>query len=217
MLRLLRLVEQFSELERGLVDEWAELRLRLTVEDESRAERAAALLAPANPGRLGKVIRLTVERRGPGIASEALRRLLKRLDDEGSAGTLELQGVEKAPPEDLRTKETLRAQWKLSLATVPPDWSDIYAQVRLDSTDYLERGALLLAPVNPSRYGGPTALRFRSAQYFGYGVSPGMAARCFERCDEEGITGEVEILYVLSDTHPVATQGPVWLLGGRTV
>jgi hypothetical protein len=217
MLRLLRLVEQFSELERGLVDEWAELRLRLTVADESRAERAAALLAPANPGRLGKVVRLTVDRRGPGIAPEALRRLLKRLDDEGIEGTLDLQSIQKAPPEELRARETLRAQWDLRLAEVPADWSDIYAQVRLDSTDYLERGALLLAPINPARYGGPAALRFRSAQHFGYGVSPGMAARCFERCDEEGITGEVEILYVLSDTNPVATQGPVWLLGGRMV
>jgi len=44
-----------------------------------------------------------------------------------------------------------------------------------------------------------------------------MAARCFERCDDEGITGEVEILYVLSDTRPVATQGPVWKLEGRTI
>ena len=217
MLRLLRLVAQLSELERGLVGEWAELRFQLTVDAEPRAERAAALLAPANPGRLGKVIRLTVDRRGPGIAPEALRRLLKRLDDEGITGTLALKGVQKAPPEELRTKETLRAQWDLRLAAVPPDWSDIYAQVRLDSTDYLERGALLLAPVNPAQYGGPAALRFRSAQHFGYGVSPGMAARCFERCDEEGITGEVEILYVLSDTNPIATQGPVWLLGGRTV
>jgi hypothetical protein len=217
MLRLLRLVEQFSELERGLADEWAELRFQLTVEDESRAERAAALLAPANPGRRARVIRLTIDRRGAGIAPEALRRLLKRLDDERIAGTLELQGIQKAPPEELRTKETLRAQWELRLAAVPADWSDIYAQVRLDSTDYLERGALLLAPLNPARYGGPATLRFRSAHHFGYGVSPEMAARCFERCDDERITGEVEILYVLSDTNPVATQGPVWLLGGRTV
>jgi hypothetical protein len=217
MLRLLRLVEQLNELERGLVDEWAELRFRLTLEDESRAERTAALLAPANPGRLGKVIRFAVDRRGPGIAPEALRRLLKRLDDGGIAGTLELQGSQKATREELRTKETLRAQWDLRLAEVPTDWSDIYAQVRLDSTDYLERGALLLAPLNPAQYGGPAVLRFRSAQHFGYGVSPGMAGRCFERCDEEGITGEVEIVYVLSDTNPEATQGPVWLLGGRTV
>jgi hypothetical protein len=217
MLRLLRLVEQFNELERGLVDEWAELRFQLTVDDESRAERAAALLAPANPGRRGRVIHFESDRRGPGIAPEAIRRLLKRLDDEGIAGTLELRSVVKAPPEELRRKATLRAQWERRLTTVPSDWSDIYAEVRLDSTDYLERGALLLAPVNPVRFGGPAALRFRSAHHFGYGVSPEMAARCFERCDEEGITGDVEIIYVLSDTHPVGTQGPVWLLGGRTV
>ena len=217
MLRLLRLVEQFNELERGLVDEWAELRFQLTVDDESRAERTAALLAPANPGRRGRVIHFESERRGPGIGPEAIRRLLKRLDDEGIPGTLELRSVVKTPPEELRRKATLRAQWERRLTTVPSDWSDIYAEVRLDSTDYLERGALLLAPVNPVRFGGPAALRFRSAHHFGYGVSPEMAARCLERCDEEGITGDVEIIYVLSDTHPVGTQGPVWLLGGRTV
>jgi hypothetical protein len=217
MLRLLRLVGQFNELERDLVDVWVELRLQLTVDEEARAERAAALLAPANPGRHGRIIRFAIDRRGPGIGPEAVRRLLKRLDDEGIAGTLELQSLRKAPPEEPRRKETLRAQWERRLTGVPSDWSDIYAQVRLDSTDYLERGALLLAPINPARFGAPAALRFRSAHHFGYGVSPGMAARCFARCDEEGITGEVEILYVLSDTHPEATQGPVWLLGGRTV
>jgi hypothetical protein len=217
MLRLLRLVGQFNELERDLVDEWAELRLQLTVDEEARAERAAALLAPANPGRHGRIVRFAIDRRGAGIGPEAVRRLLKRLDDEGIAGTLELQSLRKAPPEEPLRKETLRAQWERRLTGVPSDWSDIYAQVRLDSTDYLERGALLLAPINPTRFGAPAALRFRSAHHFGYGVSPGMAARCFARCDEEGITGEVEILYVLSDTHPEATQGPVWLLGGRTV
>jgi hypothetical protein len=217
MLRLLRLVEQFNEHESDLVDDWAELRLQLTVDDESWAERAAALLAPANPGRHGRIIRFASDRRGPGIGPDALRRLLKRLDDERIGGTLELRNVVKAPPEELHRKETLRAQWERSLAEVPSDWSDIYAQVQLDSTDYLERGALLLAPINPVRFGGPAALRFRSAHHFGYGVSPGMAAQCFERCDLEGITGDVEIVYVLSDTHPVATQGPVWLLGGRTV
>jgi hypothetical protein len=41
-------------------------------------------------------------------------------------------------------------------------------------------------------------------------------AALLERCDQED-HGEVEILYVLSDTNPESTQGPVWLLGGRTV
>ena len=113
--------------------------------------------------------------------------------------------------------ELLSVQWESILAALPPDWSDVYAEVRFDSTDYVERAALLLAPVNPARYGGPNALRFRCAHHFGYGVSPEMAGRCLERCDEEGITGEIEILRALSDTHPVGTQGPVWLVGGRTV
>src|SRR5439155_9789131 len=133
MLRLLRLAGHFNDLELDLVEEWAELRLQLTLEQESPAERAAAVLAPANPGRHGTIIRFVVDRRGPGIGAEALRRLLKRLDDEGIEGTLNLRSVEKAAREELRRKETLRAQWERRLTGVPADWSDIYAEVRLDS------------------------------------------------------------------------------------
>ena len=151
-------------------------RAPLPARAEGRAEGGACGRASSRrrtPVASAGVLRFRVDRRGLGIGPEALRRLLKRLDDERIRGTLALQGIQKAPPEDLRKKETLRAQWELRLAAVPSDWSDIYAQVRLDSTDYLERGALLLAPINPSQYGGPAALRFRSAHHFGYGVSPG--------------------------------------------
>jgi hypothetical protein len=217
MLRLLRLVDQFSELEHGLVGDWSGLRLQLTIANEARLERAAALLAPATPGRLGRTLRFNVDRGGPGVAPEAVRRLLKRLDDERIEGELELGAVQQERREQRPQKATLREQWEQQLTGVAPDWSDLYAQVRLDSTDYLERAALLLAPINPARFAGAATLRFRSARRFGYGVSPQMAARCFTRCDDEGITGEIEIIHVLSDTHPSATQGPVWLLGGRTV
>jgi hypothetical protein len=44
-----------------------------------------------------------------------------------------------------------------------------------------------------------------------------MARRCLERCDAEEIRGSVEVLRVLSDTHLVATQGPVWQLNGQTI
>jgi hypothetical protein len=217
MLRPLRLVDQYSEIERELPEGWAEARLLLTVADDARCHRAAALLGPANPGRLGKKIRFNVARRGAAVGPEAIRRLLKRLDDEGVDGTLELLAAQGAPVEELRKRESLRLAWERALASLPADWSDLYAEVRFDSTDYVERAALLLAPVNPARYGGVAALRFRCARLFGYGVSPEMAARCLERCDEDGLTGEVEILRALSDTYPVATQGPVWLVGGRTV
>ena len=103
------------------------------------------------------------------------------------------------------------------MSRLPPDWSDLYAEVELDSTDFVERAALLLAPVNPARFGGGKTFKFRAASRGGYGVAAGMARRCLERLDEEGITGRVRILRVLSDTHPVSTQGPVWIEGGRAV
>jgi hypothetical protein len=44
-----------------------------------------------------------------------------------------------------------------------------------------------------------------------------MARRCFERLDAEGIEGEVSVLRVVSDTDNVATQGPVWYVGGKVL
>jgi hypothetical protein len=213
----LSVVDQFSAIERGLPEGWSEAFLQLTVEADGDVERAAALLAPANPGLFRNTLRFTVVRRGGGTLPEAARRLLRRIAQEGIDGKLELLEARAEPVPERRTRETLRAQWERALAMLPPDWSDIYAEVKLDSTDYLERTALLLAPLNPAHYSGPTSLRFRSARRFGYGVSPEMAARSLERCDVERITGQIEILHVLSDTNPVATQGPVWLVGGRSV
>jgi len=211
------LVEQFNAVERELPERWGDARLRLTVSDDARCDRAAALLGPANPWRRGKQVRFGVGRGGVGIGPDGIRRLLRRLDEEGIRGELQLVGAEEAPQAAIQERTKLADQWAVGLAALPPDWTDLYAEVRLESTDFLERAALLLSPVNPSRYGGPTGFRFRCARSFGYGVSPEMARRCLERCDEDGITGEVEILRALSDTFPVGTQGPVWYVGGRSV
>ena len=113
--------------------------------------------------------------------------------------------------------ETLAAAWDAAVAALPPDWSDLYAEVELESSDYLDRAALLLAPVNPARDGRRLAFRFRAARRFGYGVSPEMAQRCLERLDAEGTRGTVRVLRALSDTRPVQTQGPVWHVGGKSV
>ena len=213
----MRLVDRFSEIERELPGDWVEATLVLAVVDDARRDRAAAMLGPANPGRRGTTIRFTTARRGGGVTPEGVRRLLRRLDGEGIRGALELVGATEAARVERRRRESLRDQWKRALDGVPADWSDLYAEVRFDSTDYVEPGALLLAPLNPARFGEPNALRFRGAHHFGYGASPEMATRCLERCEEEGLTGEVEILRVLSDTNPVGTQGPVWLVDGRVV
>ena len=55
------------------------------------------------------------------------------------------------------------------------------------------------------------------AQLLAGSPSPGMVRRCFARLDEARIPGEVRVLRALSDTHPVATQGPVWYIGGKAV
>ena len=68
-----------------------------------------------------------------------------------------------------------------------------------------------------SRVAGCAAFRFRVARRFGYGASSEMTGRCFERLDAEGIPARLTLLHVLSDTHNVATQGPVWRVAGKAV
>jgi len=103
------------------------------------------------------------------------------------------------------------------VANLPPDWSDLLCEVELGSSDYLQRAALLLAPINPATIPGRSAFTFRVAHRFGYGASAPMTRRCLLRADGDGITGSVSIARVLSDTHNVDTQGPVWYVGGRAL
>jgi hypothetical protein len=218
MLSLVALVGQWWGIVRGLPEGWGEVRLRLTLRDEAEAARAAALLGPANPVRHGKVIWLYVSRLGGGTGPELADRLLRRLHYERIDGELELVDVtQDAVKTPARRRSTLVEEWDALLAALPADWSDLWAELELTSSDFLERGALLLAPVNPARAGKRLAYRFRVARRFGYGASAGMTHRCLERLDEDGITGEVRILHALSDTKPVATQGPVWYVGGKAV
>jgi hypothetical protein len=111
----------------------------------------------------------------------------------------------------------LPVSWDAALAALPADWSDLLGEITLASSDYVDRAALHMAPLNPRRVEASLRFQFRSASRFGYGASPGMVRRCFERCDADSIRGGVEVLRVLSDTDPVGTQGPVWQIAGRMV
>jgi len=218
MLRLVALADQWRAIEHGLPAGWGEARLRLNVADDAEAARAAALLGPANATRRGMVIWIHVSRVGGGAVPDLIVRLLGRLDREGIEGELELVDVaEGSAPALARKLPTLVEQLDALAAGLPEDWSDLWLEIELTSSDHLERGALLLAPVNPSRAGKRLAFRFRVARLFGYGASPEMMHRCQERLDGEGINGTLRILRALSDTKPVSTQGPVWYVGGRSV
>ena len=219
----MRLAEQWAEILADLPPRWTAAHLLLDVEDEGKANRAAVILGPASAGRAGATrFRVDVHRgRGmPGPTPEVARRCFQRLDQEGVPGRVELVAADAPGEEEARGprgRSPLAAQWNALLDRLPSDWSDLYAEVELDSSDFLVRGALLLAPVNPAPVGGPKALRFRCAKSFGYGVAPEMARRCLERLDGEGITGRVRALRVLSDTAPSGTQGPVFRIGGQAV
>jgi hypothetical protein len=210
---------RYEELESRLPEDWTDARFVLKVDVPAQAERAAALLSPFAPGRVGNDVRFSVPRHG-GKRDQA-RRLLARIDREGIRGTLELvtaASAPAAPAEEPRADwPSATAAWDSEVARLPEDWTDVYAQVELASSDFLDRGALLLAPLNPSRFDDSASFRFRVARTYGYGASPEMTRRALERLDEEGIGARVKILHALSDTRPVVTQGPVWYVDGRAV
>jgi hypothetical protein len=210
MLGLVRVADQFRALESQLPADWADVRLVLVLDDAAASERAAALLAPLGPGQVGNRVQLTVSRRGG--SAERLRRLLVRLDRERIGGELELVTSSSAVPDvgDAPVSwPPLEEAWLAAVAALPEDWSDLYAEVEVSSSDFLDPAALRLAPLNPSRPDRGLAFKFRVARSFGYGASAEMARRCMARLDAEAIKGRLLILWALSDTKAIATQGPV--------
>ena len=211
------LVEQWRRIRSELPEDWGEAKLNVSVARDEQRSRAAALLGPASPGRLGDDLRLSVHRAGGGIGPDQSEKLFGKLDEEKIRGTLSLVTVDERVEREEVPREAAAEAWDAALATVPADWSDLLCELELTSSDHLARGALLLAPVNPTRVPGRSAFRFRVARRFGYGASPQMTRRCLERLDAEGIPGRLTLLHVLSDTHNVATQGPVWRVAGKAV
>jgi hypothetical protein len=213
-----KLVDQWRTIESSLPADWSEVRLDIVVETAGELGRAAQLLGPANPGRVGNALRILVRRAGGGgaIGAEGARRLFGRLDEARIWSVLHLVDSQSAPQAVQALTPSLAESWDKQLAALPADWSDVEAELRLVSSDFLPRAALLCAPLNPEKAAG-LAFRFRCARAAGYGASPTMVRRCLERLDAERIGGELEILHVLSSTRHVATQGPVWRVGGRAV
>jgi hypothetical protein len=210
-----RLVEQWNRIESGLDPRWSDVRLRLRVGTRRERERAAALLGPAGPGFAGDTIRFYVARGGHGIGPEAARRLLGRIDAEKIAGTLTLVSASEAEAAPTVARSTLEAEWAAALEVLPSDWSDLVAELELDSSADVDRAAVFCAPLNPIQSTGRPGFRFRCASAYGYGASAGMVGRCLARLDEADIGGHVRLTRVLSDVHPVGTQGATFLVGRR--
>jgi hypothetical protein len=220
MLTTVKLVDQWSALERRLPHDWQTVDLRLRTEQPHELAEAARILGPTNVGRLGDALVITVRRAGGPAGPQAARRLFARLDQARIWCLLEQQGVVEAEPvleEPPAERLPLAVAWDKTLAELPGDWSDLLCALELESSALLPRAALLSAPVNPTRDRNRIGFTFRCASRAGYGVSPAMARRSLERLDEEGIAANVTVLRILSDADNVATQGAVWLVGGKAL
>ena len=222
MLTAVKLVDQWAALERRLPIDWETTDLRLTTEQPDEIGEAARVLGPMNVGRVGDQLAVTVRRAGGASGPEAARRLFGRLDQARIWCLLEQDEVAAREPgvatsEAARLATPIAEAWDAALAELPSGWSDLLCSLDLASSDLLPRAALLCAPINPTREPDAVAFTFRCASRAGYGVSPVMARRCFERLDAEDIEGEVSVLRVVSDTDNVATQGPVWYVGGKVL
>jgi hypothetical protein len=213
----MKLADQWRRILSELPEDWGEVKLDVSVPRPEQRGRAAGLLAPASPGRMGDALRLSVHRGGGGVGPDHAGRLLGRLDTERIRGALALVGVDERPQAAEAPRGSLVEAWDVAVGALPPDWSDLLCELTLTSTDHVDRSALLLAPLNPTRSGGRAALRFRVARAFGYGASPEMTRRCLGRLDDDGVPGRTTVLRALSETDNVATQGPVWRVGGKAV
>ena len=219
------LAEHFAELVDGLPRGWKRARLDVTVEDPRFGDKAALVLASAMPGRSSNTFHIPLRGAAEdgGASPGIVERVLRRLEDEGVRARLRIasfEGPERAPEAERANTDRrlpLAKQWDRLEAKLPGDWSDLLAEVELDSTDFVDLGALRLGPVNPYLVDDVSTFRFRVARRFGYGAAPEMTRRSLERLDEEGISGRFRIVGVLSDTRPVATQGPLWRVGGRAM
>jgi hypothetical protein len=214
-----KLSERFDEIERDLPADWETVEFRLTTEQPAELARAAQVLGSMGVGRVGDALAVTVRRAGGASGPEAARRLFRLLDEdriwcEISTGAV---SVRAEPTSDARAPAGAAASWDAAVATLPADWSDLLCRLELESSALVPRAALLCAPVNPSREREGVALTFRAASTAGYGASAGMVRRCLQRLDAEGIMARVSVLRMLADSHPVATQGPVWRIAGRSL
>jgi hypothetical protein len=219
----MKLVDQWRTIEADLPEGWEGVRLTLTTEQAADLPRAAQVLAPVNAGRVGATVVFDVSRAAGPRGPQRVLRLFERLDGERTWCTLAVAHVTVADAPEAGEADAGRpvasavASWEAALAELPSDWSDLLCELEIESSSLLDRTALLCAPINPARAGSRLAFTFRCSSRSGYGVSVSMARRCFERLDEEGIPGQARVLRVLSDTDKVYTQGPVWLVGGKTL
>ena len=197
--------------------------------DDRAAARPAARGPGARPdqrrqGRLGARLPRAARRR----RHRAPRRRCgssSRLDEERTWCRLEPSDVAVAPhPEPAAAAErraptpSVAASWDAALAPLPSDWTDLLCELEivLEHAARPDGAPLRAAQPDPRRLAarlhvpllGPLRLRRLARRW------PGAASSASTTTASPAST---RVLRVLSDTDNVDTQGPVWLVGGKTL
>ena len=103
------LVEQWRRIRSELQPDWGAASLNVTVPRADQRPRAAALLGPASPGRLGDDLRLSVHRAGGGIGPDQAEKLFRKLDEARIRGTVTLVTVDERVEREEAPREAVAA------------------------------------------------------------------------------------------------------------
>ena len=220
----MKLVDQWHAIEAELPEGWEEVRLTLTTEQPGDLPRAAQVLGPINAGKVGSTLVFDVRRAAGPQGAQTVTRLFGRLDDERTWCTIAQSEVRVATAPDVGRRPCCSAREAVGggelghgagAVALRLDRPSLRARDRVEHAARPDGAPLRAAQSVP--LGSRLVFTFRCSGRSGYGASRSMARRCFERLDHDGIPGTTRVLRVLSDTDNVDTQGPVWLVGGKTL
>jgi hypothetical protein len=94
----------------------------------------------------------------------------------------------------------LATDFQQILDTLPPDWTDLEVDVRIEDMGHYVDTATALSQVNAQVYGHPLESewhwRLLIAQSFGHAAAPETVRGVLEKLDGEGVAGELRVAEV---------------------
>lgn len=93
----------------------------------------------------------------------------------------------------------LAAEFAQILGSLPPDWTDLEVDLRIDDESQYVDTAVFLSQVNAQVYQHPQEgphWRLLVAQSFGHAAAPETVKGVLEKLDAEGVSGELRVAEV---------------------
>jgi hypothetical protein len=93
----------------------------------------------------------------------------------------------------------LAADFRRILETLPPDWTDLEVDMRIEEMEHYVDTAVAVSQVNAQVYQHPQEnwqWRFLVAQSFGHAAAPESVLGVLEKLDDEDVRGELRVAEV---------------------